>query len=148
MKKIKTIAGIIWASFGLLLIIILFPGINGFSRSLARMPFMKINPNLTGGEVVRENIMQDCTLAIHRPVFDGLIRERKSGFVQVDWRGRVPDKICDTVDFNNDKRPDFVVNIKPSDQSTSILPLNPKVRNVGISTPTSYGWAVRVNINR
>ena len=54
MKKIKIIAGIIWALSGLILILILFPGLNSFSGSAARLPFMKINPNYSGGEVTKQ----------------------------------------------------------------------------------------------
>jgi len=148
MNKLKTIAGITWALAGLILIIILFPGLNGFSGSLAKMSFMKINPNLTGGEVATENVVNGCTLAIRRPVFDGLIREKDQGFVQIDWRGKLPETINDTIDYNKDDKPDFVVGIKPADNSVTLLPLNPKVRKMGISTPTSYGWAVRVIIDK
>jgi hypothetical protein len=60
MKKIKITAGIIWALAGLILILILFPGLTGFSKSLAQLPFMKINPNYSGGEVAFRDIQPAC----------------------------------------------------------------------------------------
>jgi hypothetical protein len=146
MKKIKIAAGILWAILCLLLILVLFPGLNNFSYGVSRLPFMKINPNLTGGEAAERIVMGSCTLVVRKPVFDGLIGERKQGFVQIDWRGNLPYIISDTIDFDMDKKPDFAIRISRSEPSTVLTPLNPKVRKVGISTSTSYGWSVRVKI--
>jgi hypothetical protein len=107
---------------------------------------MKINPNLTGGEAAEQIVMKSCTLVVRKPVFDGLIGERKYGFVQLDWRGKLPDIVCDTIDYDMDKKPDFAIRISRSEPSTVLKSLNPKVRKVGISTPTSYGWSARVKI--
>ncbi len=146
MKKIKIISGIAWAFISLVLIIILFPGLNNFSASAAKLPFMKINPNYTGGDVAKEIVADACTLQIRKPVFDGLFRERKHGFVQIDWRGIVPGKINDTIDFNFDGIPDFSVFIDREKAITELKPLNASVERIGTSTPTSYGWVVRVEL--
>jgi hypothetical protein len=146
MKRIKIIAGISWAFVGLIVIIILFPGLNSFSAATARLPFMKINPNYTGGEVVHQIVEDACTLDIHRPVFDGLFGERHKGFVQIDWKGDIPENITDTIDFNNDLIPDFKVNIDRLNSRTSLDALNRKVTGMAVSTATSYGWALRVRI--
>ena len=148
MKKIKIISGIIWAFMSLILIIVLFLGFNNLSGSAAKLPFMKINPNFTGGEIAQKLISENCTIDIRRPVFDGLLGERKSGFVQIDWRGNIPGVIVDTIDYNSDKNPDFIIRIDRADSKTTLAALNNKVRNVIISTRTSYGWAVRVKLVR
>jgi len=148
MKKIKITAGILWAILCLILIIILFPGLNSFSSGVAKLPFMKINPNFTGGEASKQIVMESCTLVIRKPVFDGLLRERNNGFVQIDWRGNLPEIVSDTIDYNLDKKPDFVIRISRSESSTILQPMNPKVKKMGISTPTSYGWSARVKITK
>jgi hypothetical protein len=148
MKKIRIISGIAWAIICLVLIIILFPGLNSFTASASKLPFMKINPNYTGGDVVKEIVSEGCTLLIRKPVFDGLIRDRKHGFVQIDWKGDVPDKISDTIDFNFDTIPDFSIYIDRKKPETVLYPLNVEVEKIGTSTPTSYGWAVRVELKK
>jgi hypothetical protein len=148
MKKVKILAGITWAFAGLILIIILFPGLNSFSESASHLPFMKINPNYSGGEVARQLISEGCTLDIRKPVFDGLSGERKSGFVQIDWHGNVLEKIYDTIDFNNDGLSDFSVSVNRKESKTEFASLNPMARKITISTPTSYGWAIRVELKR
>jgi hypothetical protein len=148
MKRVKIVAGIIWAFIGLVIIIILFPGLNSFSASASKLPFMKINPNYSGGEVANRYISEGCTLVVRKPVFDGLIRERKSGFVQIDWRGNLPGIINDTIDYNTDSRPDFVIRIDSANMVTSISPLDKRVGEIMFSGRTSYGWAVRVRLKK
>lgn len=146
MKRIKIIAGVTWAFAGLILIIILFPGLNGFSRSLASMPFMKINPNYTGGELAFSDSLPGYKFEIRKPVYDGLWKERQNGFVQLDWRGDIPEKISDTIDFDRDGKNDFYISINTKTPETVLLPINDKVESLNVSTATSYGWAVRVNM--
>jgi hypothetical protein len=148
MKKIKIVAGITWAFLGLILIVIFFPGLNSFSSSAARLPFMKINPNYTGGEIARQIISEGCTLDIRKPVFDGLIKERKNGFIQIDWHGNLPEKLIDTIDYNLDGIPDFNIAVDRNQSKTDLEPINNKVKKVRISTPTSYGRAVRVDLRK
>jgi hypothetical protein len=146
MRRIKITAGIIWALVCLVLIIILFPGLSGFSKSVSTLPFMKINPRYTGGEVAYQTISKNCTLVVRKPVFTGLFRERNDGFVQVDWRGKIPDEIKDTVDYGSDGKADFRIMINSKNLKTILEPLNDKVKDLNISTATSYGWCVRVNL--
>jgi hypothetical protein len=148
MKKVKTVLGIFWAVLCLVLIIILFPGLNGFSAKMASLPFMKINPNLTGGDISKQIVMESFTLVVRKPVFDGLIGERKKGFVQLDWRGTPSEIINDSVDYNSDGKTDFIVRIDRKNNSTELRPLSPEVISAGISTPTSYGWCLRVNLKK
>jgi len=146
MKKVKIIAGISWALFCLILIIILFPGLNSFSLSVSKLPFMKLNPRYTGGEIADQVISKSCTLDIRKPVFNGFLKERNLGFVQLDWHGTIPDIIKDSIDYNHDGIKDFCVLIDRKNSKTVLDPINRKIKGVLISTPTSYGWAVRVGL--
>jgi len=146
MKKAKIIAGICWAFAGLLLIIILFPGLNSFSRSVSKLPFMKLNVRYTGGEIAKRIVMDNCTLNIRKPVFNGFLKESNSGFVQLDWHGTIPETIHDSIDYDRDGNKDFIIFIDRNNSKTAMNPLNPKVKGVDISTATSYGWAVRIGL--
>jgi hypothetical protein len=139
MKKVKIIAGISWALFCLILIIILFPGLNSFSLSVSKLPFMKLNPRYTGGEIADQIISKSCTLDIRKPVFNGFLKERNLGFVQLDWHGTIPDIIKDSIDYNHDGIKDFCVLIDRKNSKTVLDPINRKIKGVLISTPTSYG---------
>jgi hypothetical protein len=148
MKKVKIIAGISWAFLCLIMIIILFPGLNSFSVSVSKLPFMKLNPKYSGGEIAKQMITASCTLDIRKPVFNGFFKERNSGFVQLDWHGTIPETIKDSIDYDNDGNKDFCVLIDRKDSKTVLSPFNKKVKGVIISTPTSYGWAVRVGLDK
>jgi hypothetical protein len=148
MKKIKIIAGVSWAMAGLILIIMLFPFLNSFSSSAARLPFMKINPNYNGGETASRIVSAGCTTVVRKPVFDWLIGKRKNGFVQVDWHGNVPENINDSVDYDLDGNPDFLVKVDRKSLEAQLVTFNPLVSKIKISTKTSYGWAVRVGIHK
>jgi hypothetical protein len=146
MKKIGIISGITWAFAGLILIVILFPGLNSFALSVSRLPFMKLNPRYTGGEVAHQIIAESCTLNIRKPVFNGFLRERNSGFVQLDWHGTIPEMINDSIDFDYDGKKDFFISIDRKNSKTVLAPLRDKIKSVDISVATSYGWAVRVGL--
>jgi hypothetical protein len=146
MKKIGIISGITWAFGGLILIIILFPGLNSFSVSFSKLPFMKLNPRYTGGEVAHQIIAESCTLNIRKPVFNGFLRERNSGFIQLDWHGTIPEMINDSIDFDYDGKKDFFISIDRKNSKTVLAPLRDKIKGVDISIATSYGWAVRVGL--
>jgi hypothetical protein len=146
MKKLKIIAGIIWAFLGLILIIILFPGLNGYSVSVSKLPFMKLNPIYSGGEIVKQVVADRCTLDIRRPVFNGFIKERNTGFVQLDWKGNLPELINDSIDYDQDGVKDFIISVDRKTSKTILTPINIKAKKVVISTRTSYGWAVRVGL--
>lgn len=146
MKKMKIIAGISWAFLGLIMIIILFPGLNMFSVSVSKLPFMKLNPRYTGGEIANQMITASCTLNIRKPVFDGFLKERNTGFVQLDWHGTIPELIKDTIDYDHDGNKDFCILIDRKDSKTAVDPFSKKVKGVLISTSTSYGWAARVKL--
>jgi hypothetical protein len=148
MKKTKIVAGIFWAFAGLIIMIIFFPMLNSLSASVSRLPFMKINPRYSGGDVAYTIVESKCTLDVRKPVFNGLFRERNSGFVQIDWRGTVPDRINDTIDFDRDGRKDFCILIDRKSSKTDLKPLNSDIENVSISTQTSYGWAVRIGLRK
>ncbi|HKK41928.1 MAG TPA: hypothetical protein VJ963_05935 [Bacteroidales bacterium] len=146
MKKIRKLAGITWAFAGLLLIVILFPGLTGLSGLLAEAPFMKIHPRYSGGEKAYEIVRDHYTLEIRKPVFMGLVKDRKEGFVQLDWRGQIPGVINDTIDYDRDGVSDFSISVDTASNDTVLRSYNEKVESTGISTRTSYGWAVRVNL--
>jgi hypothetical protein len=146
MKKVKIVAGISWAFLGLILIIILFPGLNSFSTSVSKLPFMKLNPRYTGGEIAKQFISENCTLDVRKPVFNGFLKERNSGFVQLDWHGTIPEVINDSIDYDCDGNNDFIIFVDRKNSKTVLNTVNVKVKRVDISTSTSYGWAVRIGL--
>ncbi len=126
MKKVKIIAGISWAFICLIVIIVLFPGLNTFSVSVSKLPFMKLNPRYTGGEIASQVVVELCTLDIRKPVFNGFLREKNSGFVQMDWHGTIPETINDSIDYDHDGINDLSILIDRKNSKTVMNALTEK----------------------
>lgn len=148
MKKFLPILGFTWAIVCLLLVLIMFPGLNNFSQQLAKLPFMKINPAYSGGEVIDTIESENYTVKIHEPVFAALIGESSKGFVQLtwNWKDSIPVQVIDTIDYDCDNEKDFILTIEPSTENLRIISLQNKVREIDASTRTENGWLVRVGL--
>jgi hypothetical protein len=130
------------------MILIMFPGLDSFSKQLARLSFMKVNPTLSGGDTARSVVYEDYTLHIHQPVFEALIGESSTGFIQLDWvwNDSIPVPVSDSVDFNNDNHIDFVISIDPQSDAVYLDPLQSCVSDITISARVENGWIVRVGL--
>jgi hypothetical protein len=117
-------------------------------HAVARLPFMRNHPVYSGGEIVRTEKTEGVEWRIHRPVFDGLISERRHGFVQIDVIGAASGE-RHTVDYDNDGSPDFILVLPSSSEGY------PDVTTISTSTTglenrarTREGWIVRVGLDR
>jgi hypothetical protein len=148
MKKLLEILGFIWAVVCLLIILIMFPGLDGFSKKMAKLPFMKINPAYSGGDVLKSVEYARYTVYIHEPVFAALTGESKKGFVQLDWNWKdsIPVQVTDTIDFDMDNAPDFIIGIDPLTEKLTLVSLRDAVGGIDASTKTKNGWLVRVGL--
>jgi hypothetical protein len=150
MKKLPAILGFFWAVLCLIIVLVMFPGLDSCSRQLAKLPFMKINPTFSGGDTAATVCYENYVLDIHEPVFAALIGESSRGFVQLDWtwKDSIPVVISDTIDYNMDLAPDFIIGIDPSAEKLQIKSLNEIVKGIEASARTENGWIVRVELDR
>jgi len=148
MKKLKIILGFIWAAVCLLIILIMFPGLDNFSTQFAKLSFMKVNPTLTGGDVARSVEYEDYTLNIHEPVFEALIGESTKGFIQLEWiwTDSIPVTVKDSIDFNMDDHIDFIIGIDPLSNQVHLDPLQPFVEEITDEAQLEDGWIVRIGL--
>jgi hypothetical protein len=148
MKKLIIILGFTWAVVCLLIILIMFPSLDNFSRQLAKLSFMKVNPTLSGGDVARSVEYENYTLNIHEPVFEALIGESSKGFVQLNWiwKDSIPVPVKDSIDFNMDDHIDFIIGIDPSSNQVQLDPLQPFVEEITDEARIENGWIVRVGL--
>ncbi len=150
MKKIATICGYIWAVLCLLIVLIMFPGLGFFSKQLASLPFMKINPIYSGGDVEQIKECKNYTLQIHKPVFEALIGESSEGFIQISWiwKDSLPGILNDSIDYNTDGKPDFIITVYTTNGDIQINPLNEKVKALIASAQTENGWIARIKLKK
>lgn len=72
-KKLRI--GYIWVIICVLLIPASFMGNMYFSKQLVKLPFMRVNPVFTGGDISKTFEDNGLTISIYKPVFESLIGE-------------------------------------------------------------------------
>jgi hypothetical protein len=110
-KLLLAALGYVWALVLVLAVPMFFITYDYTSGLTAELPFMKIHPRYSGGEILHTFETNDAIWKQYRPVFDGLVSERADGFVQI----RLIDKkksqgpAPHAFDINGDTIPDFIL---------------------------------------
>jgi len=150
MPRIKTIIGYFLAALALPVVLATFMGLELWSHNLASSTRITISPWFSGGEVIRTIDHERYQTLIHRPVFDGLLKERKEGFVQVDWAplSGLPGLIKEDIDFGGDGRKDFLVELDAQAGSAVITPYSQRVINLEGCYKIGEARTIRVLLKR
>lgn len=134
MKRISSILGFLWALLALPIVLATFIGNGYWAEKLITVTGLHISPWDTGGEVVQTIDHGIYQTLLHRPVFDGLVAERKKGFVQVNWKasgGVLPERIDEEIDYNRDGAKDFRIQLDTGRNKAEIIALTPYVIGLG-----------------
>lgn len=150
MSRLKGTLGYIWAILAFFIVAATFIGNNPFSRMLASATGVTVSAWYSGGEVAKTIDHGIYHTLLHRPVFDGLIGERKEGFVQIDWKSSdgLPPVIKERIDYNADGKEDFLVVLNTNTGVTTLTPYSPFVLSFERSYKLKDGWAVRIHLKR
>ena len=150
MKTIKGILGYMWAFLAVFIVLATFFGSDYFSGKLASATGITISPWYSGGEIVRTIDHGAYKTYIHRPVFDALIGEKKEGFIQLKWEPHagLPLKIQEKIDYDDDRKEDFLITLNTKTGDTTITTQSPTVLSVEGSYKLKKGWAVRILLKK
>lgn len=114
MARFKKYLSYSWALMAVPIVLVTFMGINFWAEKLVAITGLEVSPRFTGGQV-SYTVQHDQHLTlVHHPVFDGLIRERRGGFVQIKWKPNevlLPMLIDEEIDFDTDGRNDFRIRL-------------------------------------
>jgi len=149
MKKILAIIAYIWAIACLIVLLAAFMKNDTFAREMAKLPFIKLHPVYSGGvqaKVINEPGME---IIINKPVFDRIIGQSKTGFVQVKFTSTtdtLPPVIKKDIDYNFDNAVDFGVEINTSTGETKLHQINRLVKDLNVSSRVKKSWVIRVNV--
>lgn len=128
MKRLSSVAGDLWALISIVVAVVLFSSIGGWEKKLITIGSISTAPKFTGGEVVATEKRGSYVTEVHRAVFDGILGDTRTGFVQIDWKeagARLPDSILEDVDYDRDGKIDFRVTLdtrKNTARLTSFCP--------------------------
>lgn len=147
MKYIGTIFRYLWALLAFPIVLATFTGNSFWAEKLVAIAGLEISPWDTGGEIVQRIDQGNYQTLVHRPVFDGLICERKNGFVQVDWKATgevLPAIINDEIDYDCDGTNDFQIRLDTGKNKADLVELSPDVIELERVYKLEDGRAVRV----
>lgn len=146
--RTASIIGYCLAALTLPVAIATFVGMDFFARGLVEATGLKVSPWMNGGEVIQVVEHGGYQTQIHQPVFDGLFREKKEGFVQVDWTPlkNLPPGINEEVDFDRDGRADFKIDLDVEAVSAKITKENSRVKSLEGCYKLQDGRAVRIRL--
>jgi hypothetical protein len=149
MKKLTTIPAYLWAVICFLLVPITFIQNEAFAKQLAKLPFMKVHPVYSGGDLNRKYQKDSLVIAVNHPVKAALFGNRKQ-LVQVTFssKGQLPDWIKQDIDYNFDGRPEFGVSIHTKDGETILTPVDPTVKSIRASSKVKEDWVIRVSLQK
>lgn len=151
LKGIRAFLGYLWAIALILVVLATFIGNSFFAKRLVMATGLKISPRLTGGEVIETIEHSGYQTSIHRPVFDGLLCERSTGFVQVSWKstGRsLPHVIDELIDYNHDGVKDFRVVVNTQTAQVSLNSDDPTVIDIDRQYKLKNERVIRIKLKK
>ncbi len=151
MTCLKTILCYVWALMAVPLVLATFVGMNFWAGKLVAFTGLEVSPRFTGGEVTQTVERDRHKTLIHRPVFDGLFGEQRSGFVQITWEPNeapLPMLIDEEIDFDADGSSDFRIKLDTQTNKAELKAFNDKVVSLGEVLVLERKRIARVTLRR
>lgn len=146
MGRGRAVLGYMGAALALPLVLAVFLGREPLSRALARTAGLRISPLFTGGAIATIRDHGSYRTIIHRPVFLGLLRESRRGFVQVDWEPTtgLPRIISEEVSGLGEGQARFWIRLDTRSGQAVLGPGAEAGQGLESVRPRDGGWTVRV----
>lgn len=152
MSKLRSFLATTWAVMATPVVLATFIGNQGFSGWLARSTGVVVSPWYSGGEVAREIGHEGYRTLVHRPVFDALVGQRSTGFVQVEWvpaaGASLPERVTEAIDYDGDGAADFTVAFASRGTEVTLTPHGSRVRGLERVYRLEREKVVRVALRR
>lgn len=130
------------ASFATLAVLLVFLNLDGWARMFAQLPFMKIDPYISGGQVIDSVKVDSCTAYIHEAVYSGLFSKGKNGYQQINVDAGFNGTLnADGTDYKISTCNDSI-SIAKYDNDSTLTMIQP------MACKTKKGWIVRIARNR
>lgn len=147
MSCLRSMIGYLWALLALPIILATFIGGDFWAEKLVASTGLKVSPWFTGGEVRMTVNHEQYRTLIHQAVFDGLIRQRKQGFIQINWQpvtGTLPGEIDEIIDYDRDGVADFQIQLHTQKDQAELIAKKPYVLGIQPVYKLENERAVRV----
>lgn len=150
MDRLKSILGYTVAVLSFFVVLATFMGNDYFSSKLVSTTGISVSPRFTGGELIKTIDHNIYKTLIHRPVFDGLIGERNTGFIQINWErlNGWPQVIEEKIDYTGDNVEDFFIKVETKTGNAVIVSYNPHVVGIEKTYILKSGCAARILLKK
>ncbi len=155
MKIIQKLApgiGYTWAFLCFVVILATFVGLDFWRDGLVRATGIHVSPRFSGGEVRQTIKHGSYQTRVHRLVFDGLISDRATGFVQIDWvpqkDGTLPPVLEEQFDLDGDGTVDAGVRVETSAVKAHLLRQAPWVMGLDPLIAADSERILRIQLRR
>ncbi len=151
MSRIVKYLAYAWACVAAPIVLAIFMGMPFFAGKLVAVTGLHVHPVYTGGEVAQTVDHGRYQTLVHRPVFDGLIRDRDAGFVQIQWQAKdadLPALIDEQIDFDHDGKADFRIQLNTRTDAITLDPFDNRVLNAHDVIRVHNSRILRVNLQK
>jgi hypothetical protein len=151
MFRIRPYLAYSWALLATPLVLVTFMGMPALANRLVAFTGLHVHPIYTGGEVMQTIDHPHHRTIVHRPVFDGLIGPRQTGFVQIQWQPKdanLPDVIDEPIDLDQDGKADLQIHMDTGTDQVRLDPLDSRVGSVNEVVKVRNGRIVRINLSK
>jgi hypothetical protein len=152
MRRLKSGVAYAWAFLATPIVLATFVGIPVFSKGLIRATGVRISPWLVGGDVAREIEHTGYRTRLRRPVFEGLVGQRSTGRVLVEWLpaegASLPTQIRESVDYDSDGTADFTVDLDVRAVRAALTAHSPRVLGLERVYDLKAQRAITVRLSR
>ena len=153
MSRILPYLAYSWALLATPLVLVTFMGMPSLASRLVAFTGLHVHPIYSGGEVIQTIDYPHHQTIIHRPVFDGLIGPRSTGFVQIDWQPKdkdanLPDVIDEPIDLDQDGKADLQIHMDTGTDQVRLDSIDSRVGSVNEVVRVQNGRVVRINLNK
>ena len=132
MQIFKSVIGYTWALITVPFVLALMVSSQSIYDNTFDKMGLKVTDRISGGKVIKILPREDYSVHQHRPVFDGLFGDRKSGFVQIDFitDSSMPASIVEDIDYDLDGTADFNFSIDTVSNNYQLIPLTERVKTL------------------
>lgn len=148
MVHIRSVLGYLVAflSIGLTIATYACNGLVG--KEFVKFAKLVVSPNMYGGEIIKSIQRSGYRVVIHEPLFNGLLKPRRIGSVQVDFfiENSSPIVIDESLDFDQDEQMDCKVHYDAEFNQVELESFNPRILTEyrGIKRKSGYTINIRV----
>jgi|GEM_PF-2222100 len=129
---IKSFLGITFMIATVTIGVMLFMSIDEYGDKLIKKGGITETEKVLGGQIIKVFNNDNYKLRIHKPVFAGIFKERKKGFIQIDWFSNdpLPRYINEEFDYDNDGKKDFKIELDTVNNKALITAYSENVINI------------------